>query len=46
MYDIRKHISQLYDLPKDKPIALAQRIDDFLKRDRFMGLPRKYDVRL
>ena len=45
MYEIRKHISQLYDLPKDNPTALARRVDYLLERDRFMCPPRGYDVR-
>ena len=44
MYEIRKHISQLYDLPKDNPTTLARRGDYLLERDRFMCLPRGYDV--
>ena len=45
MYEIRKHLSQLYDLPKDNPTALARRVDYLLERDRFMCPPRGYDVR-
>ena len=45
MYEIRKHMSQLYDLLKDNPTALARRVDYLLERDRFMCPPRGYDVR-
>ena len=40
-----KHISQLYDLPKDNHTALARRVDYLLERDRFMCPPYGYDVR-
>ena len=45
MYEIRKHISPPYDLPKDNPTALALWVDYLLERDRFMCPPRRYDVR-
>ena len=45
MYEIRNHISQLYDLTKDNPTALARQVDCLLERDRFMCPPRGDDVR-
>ena len=46
MYEIRKHMSQLYDLPKDNPTPCAPRVDYLLERDWFMCPPSGYDVRL
>ena len=45
MYKIRKHIFQLYDLPKDNPTALAPRVDYLHERDKLMCPPRGYDIR-
>ena len=36
MYEIRQHISRLYDLQKDNPTALTRRVDYLLEGDRFM----------
>ena len=45
MYEIRKHIFQLYDQPKDNPTALARWVDYLLEGDRIMCPPHGYDLR-
>jgi hypothetical protein len=45
VYHVKNEIGKLYDLPSD-PTAISRRVDYLLEKDRFMCLPKGYEVSL